>query len=385
MLKQTPEYLIKTYNNTPEKVSVLASDYSTLWINNSFLNLLKNCCKNSSDINTEMSFFDLLQKYLQEDLFIVSHIKMEFAKLLEDTDKCFTYEFPVFSAEKPIWLMMVACSVYDKESDEKFIVTKMYDVTLHHNRRKLENKWDDNNIVRQIIGESMHTWRQPLNTISLFVQDIKEQFDDSTLTKYYMNFASVKISNEIQRLSESIDIMSDFYTNETNEDLINLSESLFKTLEKIKKILAKNNIYVSVECHALDNLPTEEFISISNHFKIRCGTGTKKCLYGCHKGNIVIYGDNVIYNYIIKMLITLGIQMDSESSIEKNVMVNLRKENDQLVMHFKYDFRNSGASDIFGFIKDLFEKNFRGKAQIVDNENPEFILYIDEYKTKNPI
>lgn len=380
MINKIPAYFQEAYGGTPEKVSVLDNDRKVLWINNSFHDFLKYKYLDAPPGLLGRDYASVLREHMQEDEFIIDNICEGLDYVKQSTERCFTYEFPFYRVDQPMWLMLVACCIIDKTDGEQYTVAKFYNITEHYNRRKRENKRDDNNIVRQLISESMHTWRQPLNSISLFIQDLKEQFDDNTLTKYYMNFASKQINSEIKRLSESIDEMSEFYTNDTDEDTINLSEAIFQTIKKTDKVLLDSNIFLSLNCHALGNVPSENFIQLSETFRIRCGTGTKKCFNGCNKGNIVVYGDKVMFNYIIRMIITMGSSSDEG---EKNIHFELTIEDSKLHVHINFDYAPSSPEDNLRFLKSLFDNNFKGTMTFDSKiDRLKVTMSFSEFKTK---
>ncbi|PLX66623.1 MAG: hypothetical protein C0602_11155 [Denitrovibrio sp.] len=303
---------------------------------------------------------------MHKDDLITSGIKEGIQEIKRTPEKCFTYEFPFYTLKNCFWFMFVACLVKDAESGNVFIITKYYDITDHHNRRKHENKLEDNNIVRQIIGESMHTWRQPLNNISLFVQDIKEQFTDSTLTEDSMNFSSTQIVSEIGRLSESIDEMAEFYNNDTLEDTINISEALFRNIHKVDHIIKESKITVGVDCHALGNVDNAKFVNITDRFRIKCGTGTKLCFKSGNRGNLLVYGDKVLFNYLIRMII--GLTKDIQTEEAKYIHFDLSIKNNKFTVAATIN-HNPDKPETLEFLKSLFEQNFKGTCLISETDD----------------
>jgi len=382
MRTNCPDFFINAYKNSPEKVCIVYPDNNISWVNPAFEKFMTHINANYSEHTRIESILELLKIHMQEDDFIIDNIKegLEHARVNESN--CFTYEFPIYTLSESIWLMLVACYNLDEATGQQYIVMKFYDITEHYNMRKLDNKKDDNNIVRQIIGESMHTWRQPLNSISLFAQDTKEQFDDSTLTKYYMNFAVKQIHGEIKRLSDSIDEMAAFYTNDTYEDTINIAESMFYVIKKIEKTLKNSNTTINMNCHALGNIVSENYIQLADNFTVRCGTGAKKCFHGCNKGNVVVYGDRILYLYIIRSLATLGTTNDTA----KDIFFELTIEDGQLKVKIHYGFTPANSKDTLNFIQALFANNFKGKMDISYPEKMlEVVLSFAHFKAKNPI
>lgn len=384
MRDQLPGYFIDTYENTPDKVCILHEDGTVAWINRELYAFVKKEPDYNGACFTGITYMTFLRVHLQEDESIISRISDGIEELKQRREGIFTSEFPMYTGETSFWLMLVACYIKDKYSDKTFVVVRMYDITDHHDRRKLENSKDDNNIVKLIIGESMHTWRQPLNTISLFAQDLKEQFDDNSLTKYYMNFAVKQIQGEIKRLSESIDEMSTFYTNDTKEDTINITEVLFSSINEISGILKRSDIQIKLNCHPLGNVASESFIKISDNFHVRCGTGTKQCFYGCNKGKVIFYGDKVMFSYILKMLMTLC--ESNYTAAGKNIYVELAIEDDKLTTTILHHCAPGSEADTIRSLKALFDKNFPGKLIATESAgNMQILLTINKYKTKSMV
>jgi signal transduction histidine kinase len=374
------EHIIRTYKNSPEKIVLLNKELDILWVNNSFKSLLE-ILQTKFTEGKNISLRDLMSEYLHEDELIIHNIIKGLKELHGDLARCFTYEFPLYSEDSSYWMFLTAC--YQIIEDDEIYTVKIYDTTAQYKQRKLENKSDDNEIVRQIISESMHTWRQPLNSISLFTQDIKEQFEDSSLTKYYMNFATRQIFNEITRLSASIDEMAVFYSNDSDEDIINISETMFNNIERLNDILKETDTHVSLNCHALGDIITETFIDITENFKIRCGTGTKKCFHGCNKGNVVISGDKQLYQFLIRHLITLGVVNGKESNkITFEHMIN----DGLLTVKITYAHVKDNAEIELIFIKKLLENNFKGRAEYTHEGSAlSVFLHFTEFKTKSPL
>jgi hypothetical protein len=384
MFKPIPKHIIDTFSHTPEVAAVLSTDHVILWHNDAFDGFVKWAKPENSSTIDGCPYFDFLSRHLHKDELVLSEIKQGIEGLAVSETNCFTYLLPVFSINGARWYMLTACIYHTDKIDKSYIFVRMYNITKHHLDRKQALKTAENNLVRQIIGESMHTWRQPLNSISLFTQDIREQFEDGTLTKYYMNFAVKQMQSEVQRLSASLDEMAAFYNNDTEEETLNLAEEIFKTVESVRKILCNNNILISVKCHAIGNIQSESFINITENFSVRCGTGTKRCFQGCNKGNIVIYGDAVLYRFIMRSMISLSVLPDSAS--QKNVSAELTTGGGKLYIRIIYDHTPSEAEAKLEFISILFEDHFPGQlTYILDEKGLDVLFTISQFKTKNPL
>lgn len=375
------DHLIQTYLNCPEKIALLDTQLNLIWANNSLNNLLQILQLNFEESNS-LPIRKFLKDYLHNDELIINDIINGLKDIPAQPNGVFTYEFPLYSFKDALWLMLTAN--YTTQDDDKLIVLKINDITTLYKKRKLEQKIDNNELVKLIITESMHTWRQPLNSISLFVQDIKEQFSDGDLTKYYANFATRQIFNEIKRLSDSIDEMAVFYSNDSDEDNINVAEAMFRNIEDLDAALKNSNTEVTLNCHALGDILTETYIPITENFKIRCGTGTKKCFHGCNKGNLVINGDKTLYHFIVRLLISLGMHKGTdtnnlirfEHSIEKN----------QLHVRINYSSYPEHYEDDLRIIGNMLTNNFDAIIQHSQKDSGlELDIIFNKYKSKSPI
>jgi len=382
MINTIPDYLINAYINSPENIVLLNKDFKVLWLNKSFTHFLESIHNKDANNLINGDLRNLLTEYLHEDELIINQMISGLQSLYGDKSKCFTYEFPLYTATSSHWMLLTAC--YQELKETALFTLKIYDISNQHKQRKLENKKDDNEIVRQIITESMHTWRQPLNSISLFTQDLQEQFGDNSLTKYYMNFATRQIFNEIKRLSDSLDEMAAFYSNNSDEEIINVAETMFSSIETLDDILKESEIMVKLNCHALGDIKTETFISITDNFDVRCGTGTKKCFHGCNKGNVVLTGDKSLYQFIIRHLITLGIQnitlKPSDIHFEHLIKGN------KLIVRIRYQNISEKVKTDIELIKQMLKNNFNADLEFSFRENALTVnIIFTDYKSKNPI
>ncbi len=99
----------------------------------------------------------------------------------------------------------------------------------------------------EMLAAIAHTWRQPLNTISLLSATITKKLLKSKLTKDYIDKWSVNMNNQLGFMSQTIDDFRNFYTPNEDYKVIELKEIIFKVLSLINSQLKINNIKIEVD------------------------------------------------------------------------------------------------------------------------------------------
>lgn len=100
------------------------------------------------------------------------------------------------------------------------------------------------------MGEMMaaiaHNWRQPLNTISLLSASITKKLLNSKLTKDYINNWIIKMNNQVNFMSQTIDDFRNFYKPEEEFKEVSLKKVILKVISLISLQLKINNIKIEV-------------------------------------------------------------------------------------------------------------------------------------------
>ncbi|QKF66725.1 PAS sensor-containing two-component system histidine kinase [Arcobacter venerupis] len=100
------------------------------------------------------------------------------------------------------------------------------------------------------MGEMMaaiaHNWRQPLNTISLLSASITKKLLNSKLTKDYIDNWIIKMNNQVNFMSQTIDDFRNFYKPEEKFKEVSLKKIILKVISLISLQLKINNIKIEV-------------------------------------------------------------------------------------------------------------------------------------------
>jgi len=99
----------------------------------------------------------------------------------------------------------------------------------------------------EMIGSIAHEWRQPLNWISLLIQDLKESYTAGNFTREYLDETIHKVVDVIQYMSHTIDDFSNFFSPEKEKSLFSVRDSVDRTLSFLKPELQHSNIGLHID------------------------------------------------------------------------------------------------------------------------------------------
>jgi signal transduction histidine kinase len=99
--------------------------------------------------------------------------------------------------------------------------------------------------IAELIGNISHQWRQPLNNLSILIQDIKEAYDfDDFDDEYIEHFIHDSMSN-INSMSRTIDNFRNFFdTNEKENISFSVREVVEDAVKLVKDSFSSNDIQI---------------------------------------------------------------------------------------------------------------------------------------------
>jgi len=113
----------------------------------------------------------------------------------------------------------------------------------------------------EMIGAIAHQWRQPLNTLSLNIQLLVDDFFDKKVDEEYILSFEKKNLNIVNFMSKTIDDFRNFFKKDKEKQEFELLEAVIDVLKLIDKQLKNHNI--SIEIHGDDS----KIIGYKNEFK----------------------------------------------------------------------------------------------------------------------
>ncbi len=100
----------------------------------------------------------------------------------------------------------------------------------------------------EMIGAIAHQWRQPLNALSLVLQNIKMQHHMGTLSEESMDRMQLKADQLVQRMSSTIDEFRNFFKPGKHSEAFNLAQSLYAAANIVEGTFHNHNITLTIEC-----------------------------------------------------------------------------------------------------------------------------------------
>lgn len=106
----------------------------------------------------------------------------------------------------------------------------------------------------EMIGNIAHQWRQPINSLGLIVQDLKEAYRFGELNQNYVETISSKAMEQIHYMSNTIDDFRNFFNPDKDKKIFSLNKSIENTKNILKQGIRNN----SIECEI--SIPKDIFI-----------------------------------------------------------------------------------------------------------------------------
>ena len=104
----------------------------------------------------------------------------------------------------------------------------------------------------EMIGNIAHQWRQPLNDVGLFVQNLQDEFEFEELTAESLNKAVEKTMDKLTYMSQTIDDFRNFFRSDKEKTNFSLSDNIRKTLLLTEASFKSNSI--DIELNLSENI-----------------------------------------------------------------------------------------------------------------------------------
>ncbi len=219
--------------------------------------------------------------------------------------------------------------------------------------------------IGEMINNIAHQWRQPLNNLSLTIQNIGFKYENDVLTKEELNETIDKSKMIINSMSNTIDTFRNFFEPTKNKNLFKVEHSIENTLEILSSTLRFYNIEVvkeiihDVEIYDYENEFSQVLLNIITNAR-----------------------DALVSNKIEKPIIKVNV-----SKIENNVIVKIKDNangiNEEIIdrifePYFTTKGKGNGTGIRLYMSKLIIEKNMNGKLTVKnDNDGAVFIITLN--------
>lgn len=119
----------------------------------------------------------------------------------------------------------------------------------------------------EMIGAIAHQWRQPLNALSLVMQNIRMQHAMGTLTEQSMARMQEKSGLLVERMSSTIDEFRNLFKPSKNAEAFNLAQSMRSAADLLDGVFKNHSIELAIVCDdsiSLYGIPGEFYQVILN-------------------------------------------------------------------------------------------------------------------------
>ena len=99
----------------------------------------------------------------------------------------------------------------------------------------------------EMIGSIAHQWRQPLNAISINIQNLKYDFEDNRIDKAFLSSFIEKNKKTIMFMSKTIDDFRNFFVVDKMKKRFNIKDAIDETVSMQRAQLENHNIKLTIK------------------------------------------------------------------------------------------------------------------------------------------
>lgn len=163
---------------------------------------------------------------------------------------------------KVIGLIGISRDITERKRAEEQLWQKKHELELLNNTLEIrveeelaKNRVKDHLLILQnrqaALGEALdhiaHQWKQPINAISLLIQDLEITYLRGEITSEYVKQIVGKVLNLADHMAQTISVFRDFYRPEKEKTVFLIRESIDMTLTFIEPSLRFHRIEVDLE------------------------------------------------------------------------------------------------------------------------------------------
>ncbi|MBV6340192.1 sensor histidine kinase [Candidatus Magnetobacterium casense] len=116
----------------------------------------------------------------------------------------------------------------------------------------------------EMIGSIAHQWKQPLNAISVNIQDIKDAYEYGELNSEYIDNMIATSNEQVDFMAKTIDDFRNFFRPSKEKIAFNVVNSLKEVLSMFKDVFNKDSVTIGI---FYDNGSELKCIGYPNEFK----------------------------------------------------------------------------------------------------------------------
>jgi len=220
----------------------------------------------------------------------------------------------------------------------------------------------------EMISAIAHQWRQPLNTLALYIQDIEGAYVANDINETYVTKLVSNSMKQINFMSSTIDDFRNFFTPNKERVKFPIMEQVAKTIDLLKPQLKSHNIKIEIQKgddEIIFGYPKEfqqVSLNIINNAKdaiIEFQQNNPE-----HIGSITISGEKIVSDFKI-------IFRDNGIGVDEKIITNIFEP------YFSTKFPQNGTGIGLYMVKEIIQRHYNGSVSVSNTDNgAEFILTI---------
>lgn len=135
----------------------------------------------------------------------------------------------------------------------------------------------------EMIGAIAHQWRQPLCSLSLIIQDVKDAYDYGELDKEYIDKLIESSIMQIQYMSQTIDDFRDFYKPVKEKATFNVIKALKDVISMLLASFHNNNIEIDFDTKAVESPVIFNYLNEFKQVVINILNNAKDAILECEQ------------------------------------------------------------------------------------------------------
>ncbi|MBF0537907.1 MAG: response regulator [Nitrospirae bacterium] len=203
----------------------------------------------------------------------------------------------------------------------------------------------------EMISAIAHQWRQPLNALSILIQDIGDAYDYGELDKQYLEGSISKSMSQIMFMSKTIDDFRNFYRPIKEKMAFDVKRAVMNVFALLSAQLRNNSISYRLTCH-IHNMSFEDLS------EDMCCEDFKFFSYENEFEHVLLNLINNAKDSIIeKITKNADINVDSDTEEMGMIQVDFYKDDNKIII----EIRDNGIGIPVEIIDRIFDPYFTTK------------------------
>jgi PAS domain S-box-containing protein len=170
-------------------------------------------------------------------------------------------------------IVCLATRTFFTENNKKYRVSMVVDITKFKEQEQMLAQQSKSTALGEMIGNIAHQWRQPLNTLSLYISNLILDYELGELTDKKIEEFQKNTTKLIQGMSQTINDFTEFLKPDKEKKEFSLIEAINETLEfieasyKVNNIKIEKNIKKDIKLFGIKSELEQVFLNILNNSK----------------------------------------------------------------------------------------------------------------------